>query len=122
MTNIKTEKELEWVHCIWYPVTFKDQTEALLDSGNGVNAMSQAFVHQLWLKIRKTNIWAQKIDDTTLKTSGMVVSIFFMLDKDGKESFFEESFLLANVKPDIVLRMLFLIIKNADVDFQARDL
>ncbi len=35
----KTE-ELERVSCIWYPVTFKDQTEAPLDSGSEVNPMS----------------------------------------------------------------------------------
>ncbi len=45
-----------------------------------------------------------------------------MADKDGKERFFEESFLLADVKPDIVLGMLFLTISNTNVDFQARDL
>ncbi len=40
-----TEKieELEWVPCIQYSVTFKDQTKALLDSGSEVNAMSLAF-------------------------------------------------------------------------------
>ncbi len=44
-STLMTEKteELERVPCIWYPVTFKDQTEALLDSGSEVNAMSQAF-------------------------------------------------------------------------------
>ncbi len=55
MTDKKTEK-LERVPCIRYPVTFKDQTEALLDSGNKVNAMSQAFTQQLGLKICKTNV------------------------------------------------------------------
>ncbi len=39
----KTEEELEQVSCIRYPVTFKDQTKALLDSGSKVIAMSQAF-------------------------------------------------------------------------------
>ncbi len=39
----KIEEELERVPCIWYPITFNDQTKALLDSGNEVNAMSQAF-------------------------------------------------------------------------------
>ncbi len=53
MTEKKTEEkeELEWVPCIRYPVTFKDQTEALLDSGSEVNAMSQVFASQLGLKI-----------------------------------------------------------------------
>ncbi len=45
-----------------------------------------------------------------------------MLDKDNKERFFKKSFLLADVKSDIVLGMLFLTISNADVHFQTRNL
>ncbi len=52
----------------------------------------------------------------------MVVSTFFVLDKDGRERFFEESFLLPDIKPDIVLERPFLTMSNADVNFQARDL
>ena len=52
----------------------------------------------------------------------MIVSIFSVLNKGGKERFFEESFLLADVKPEIVLEMSFLTISNANVDFQARNL
>ena len=47
----KKEEELKWIPCIWYPVTFKNQTETLLDSKSEVNAMSQAFAYQLSLKI-----------------------------------------------------------------------
>ncbi len=118
----KTKKELERVPYIWYLVTFKDQIEALLDSGSEVNAMSQAFAHQLGLKIWKINVRAQKIDGSTLKTYEIIVSTFFVLDKDSRERFFEKSFLLADVKPDIVLGMPFLILSNVDIDFQARDL
>ncbi len=121
MTDKKTE-ELEQVPCIRYSVIFKDQTKALLDSGSEVNAMSQVFAQQLGLKIRKTNVRAQKIDSTTLETYRMVVSIFSLSNKDRRERFFEESFLLADVSPDIVFRMPFLTINNADVNFQARDL
>ena len=52
----------------------------------------------------------------------MVVSIFSVLDKDNREKFFEESFLLANVNPNVVFGMPFLIINNADMDFQVWDL
>ncbi len=52
----------------------------------------------------------------------MVVSTFLVLDKDGREKLFEESFLLANVRPDIVLGIPFLTMSNTDVDFQAQDL
>ena len=47
----------------------------------------------------------------------MVVSTFYILDKDVRERFFKESFLLADVKPDIVFGMLFLTMSNADIDF-----
>ncbi len=52
----------------------------------------------------------------------MVVSTFLVSHKDGRERFFKESFLLANVRPDIVLRMPFLTMSNTEIDFQARDL
>ncbi len=52
----------------------------------------------------------------------MVVTIFSILDKDKRERFFKESFLLADVKPDIVFGISFLTMNNADVDFQAWDL
>ncbi len=52
----------------------------------------------------------------------MVVSTFSVLDKDGRERFFKENFLWADVMSDIVLGMPFLTISNADIDFQAQDL
>ncbi len=52
----------------------------------------------------------------------MVVSTFSVSNKDRRERFFEESFLLVDVSPDIVLGMPFLTMSNADVDFQAWNL
>lgn len=49
----------------------------------------------------------------------MVVSTFFMSDKDRRGGFLEESFLLADMKPDILLWILFPTMINADIDFQA---
>ena len=81
--------------------------------------MNPAFAFQLGFKIWKTNIGIQKIDDITLKTYKMVISPFFILDKNDKERFFEKSFLLADIKPNMILGILFLTMSNADVDFQA---
>ena len=39
------------------------------------------------------------------------------MDKANRVRFFEETFLVANVNPDIVFRMLFLILSSADVNF-----
>ena len=69
-----------------------------------------------------SNIGAQKIDGTILKTYKIVVSTFPMLDKHGRERFLEESFLLTNVKLDIMLEIPFLTICNIVIDFQARNL
>ncbi len=52
----------------------------------------------------------------------LVIFIFFISDKDSRERFFEASFLLADVKPDIIFEMSFLTMSNTDIDFQARDL
>ena len=122
MTGKKREEELKQIPYIWYPVTFKDQTEALLDSKSEINAISLVFASQLGFRIQKINVGVQKIDNITLETDGMVVSIFFLLDKDDQERFFKESFLLADIKPDSVLAIPFLTMSNANVNFQARNL
>ena len=43
MTKKTKKEELEWVFCIWYFVTFKDQTKALLNLKSEVNVISQVF-------------------------------------------------------------------------------
>ena len=52
----------------------------------------------------------------------MVISTFSVLDKDDRERFFEESFLLADVKLERVFQIFFLTMSNTDVDFQAWNL
>ena len=47
----------------------------------------------------------------------MIVSTFFVLNKDDKERFFEKSFLLADVNLDVVLAIPFLIMSNIVIDF-----
>ena len=50
-TGKKREEKLEQVPCIWYPITFKDQIEALLNLRSEVNIINLAFASQLGLKI-----------------------------------------------------------------------
>lgn len=52
----------------------------------------------------------------------MIVSIFSVSDKNGKEKFFEKSFFLTDVNLDIVLGQFLLTMSNTKIDFQARDL
>ena len=52
----------------------------------------------------------------------MVVAAFSVEDKANQVRFFEETFLVANVSPEVVLGMPFLTLSGADVDFSGREL
>ena len=52
----------------------------------------------------------------------MMIAIFLGTDQANMIKFFEKTFLVANVSPDIVLEMLFFIFSNADIDFPKREL
>ena len=113
-------EEVVRVPCIHYPVRFQEdqeQVRALLDSGSKVNAMSPAYAKKLGLKTRKTNVGAQKIDGSTLETFGMVIADFQVKDKGGRPRFFQEIFLVADTKFEVILGMPFLKLSNADVVF-----
>ena len=115
------EEALECVSCIHYPVQFKDTdkapVQALINLESEVNAIHPTFTKQLGLLIRSIDIGAQKIDGTMLDTHGRVVAAFSVVDKVNRVRFFEETFLVANVSPKVVLGMPFLTLSGADVDF-----
>ena len=79
--------------------------------------MSPAYAKRLGLKTRKTNVGAQKIDGSALETFGMVIADFQVEDKGGRPRFFQETFLVANTKFEVVLGMPFLKISNANIAF-----
>ena len=79
--------------------------------------MSPAYAKKLGLKIRKTNVGAQKIDGFALEIFGMVITDFQVEDKGGRPRFFQKAFLVADTKFEVVLWMLFLNISNADIAF-----
>ena len=90
---------------------------ALLDSGSEVNAIHSTLAQELKLPIRPMDIRAQKIDDTMLDTFRIVVTAFSITNKANQVRFFKEIFLVANVSPKVVFKMLFLTLSGADVDF-----
>ena len=108
---------------IRYPVNFRKKSMlSLFDLGNEVNAVHPAFAKELSLPIRPTNVGAKKIDCITLETYRIVVAILSMEDKDSRVRFFEKTFLVANISPEVVFEMLFLTLNGADVDFLGRKL
>ena len=79
---------LDRVLYICYPIQFrKDKGEdvlALLDSGSEVNAITPAHAAHLGLKVRVTNLGAQKIDRSSLATYGIVIAVFQVVNKLGR--------------------------------------
>ena len=111
------------VLCIRYAINFgKKSVLALFDSSSEVNAVYPAFTKELGLPIRLTDVKVQKFDGIMLKTYEMVVAAFLVEDKANQVRFFKETFLVANISPEIVLGMPFLTLSSADVDFLGREL
>ena len=126
VTDGGEEVVLERVSCIHYPVWFQkdskqkgqqQQVRALLDSGSKVNAMSPAYAKKLGFKTQKTNVGAQKIDGSVLETFEMVIADFQVENEGGRPKFFQETFLVANNKFEMILKMPLLKLSNADVSF-----
>ena len=92
----------------------------MLDSNSRVNAISPVFVQKLDFHIQKTNVKAQKINDSTFETFKIVITNFQVEDKGDKPRFFQEIFLFADIKFEVILGMLFLKISNANVAFNER--
>ena len=76
---------LKRVPCIHYPLRFRKNKEnklqVLIDLNNGVNAMTPSYVSKLGLKVHHTNIEAQKMNGSILKTFGIVLASFQVEDK-----------------------------------------
>ena len=117
---------LDRVSYICYPVQFRKNKGkdilALLDSGSEVNAMSPAYAAHLSLKVRVTNVGAQKIEGFSPATYGMVIAAFQVVNKLGRSQFFQETFLLADISIEVVLGMPFFTFSNANVQFAEKEL
>ena len=125
MTGASKEVTLKQVPCIRYPVRFRKDRKrqdllALIVSGSEVNAMNPAYAKKLGILVRKIDVGAQKIDGSYLDTFGMATAGFLLQDKLGKVRFFQETFLVADTRMEVVLGMPFLILSNADIRFAER--
>ena len=113
------------VPCTYYPVQLwknPNSTQTLLDSRSKVNTINPAYAKKLGLWIRKTELGAQKIDGSSLDTFGMVITSFQVQDILEKFRFFQETFLVADTRMNIVLGIPFLTLSNIDIRFAEREL
>ena len=79
--------------------------------------MNPDYAQKLGFKIWKTNVGAQKIDGSALETFEMIIADFQIENKASRLRFFQETFLVANIKFEVILEMFFLKISNTDVSF-----
>ena len=97
---------LDRVPYIYYPMQFwKDKGATiwvLIDLGSEVNAMTLAYAIKLGHQVWRTDVGAQKIDSSLLRTFGMVIAGFQVKDKLGRAWFFKESFLFAETSMEVV--------------------
>lgn len=73
-------------------------------------------------RFRKLNVKVQKIDDSALQTFEIVIIDFQIEDKIGKLWYFQEIFLVANTKVEIILSMPFLKFNNTSMSFKEKTL
>ena len=92
----------------------------MINSKSEVNAIYPTFAKQLGFPIRLTDFRAQKIDSITLDTYRMVVAVFLVKEKDNQVRFFEKTFLIASISPEVVLILPFLTLSGVDVNFQVK--
>lgn len=80
--------------------------------------MTSAYITHVDLTLTSTNVGIQKIDNLLLKTYGMIIVGFSLIDKLEQMRFFEEIFLLADISMIVFLRMLLLLLSHVNVDFE----
>ena len=84
--------------------------------------MNPAYTKKLGLRIQKTDVGAQKINGCSLDTFGMAIASFQVQDKLGRARFFQETFLVTDIRMDVVLKMPFLTLSNANIQFAEENL
>lgn len=86
--KIQGGSALQRVPYIHYPTQFDDfSVEALIDLGSKVNVMQPSFAKKLDIRIYKTNVGAQDIDDNKLEIYGMLTALWQVYDKNQKFCF-----------------------------------
>ena len=84
--------------------------------------MILVYASKLGLRVRQTDVGAQKIDGSTLETFEMILVSFQVEDKLERARFFQETFLLADISVEMVLGMPFLTFSNTNIQFPDKKL
>lgn len=114
-----TLRPLKRVSCIHYLLSFWKIYVKLsfINLGSEVNTITPTYIAKLSFKIQKTNIKAQKINNSIHNTFGMVLTDFQVEDKLNEAQSFQETFIIANNTLKVILGMFFLTFSNVDIEF-----
>lgn len=85
------------------------------NSNNKYNVMNFGYNKKLGFKVQKINIRAQKVNSSILKIFEIVSADFQVENKENRPKFFQKTFLIANIKFEVILEILFLKICKADM-------
>lgn len=77
--------------------------------------MLPEYTLKLDLKVRHTDIGAQKIDASTFKIFEIVLANFQVENIFGRACFFQDTFLLTDINVEVVPKIFFLIFNNTDI-------
>ena len=79
--------------------------------------MTLRYTSKLGLEIYFTNVKVQKTNDFIFKTFEIVLASFQVKNKLRRPRFFQKTFLLTDFSIEVVLRMPFLTLSNANIKF-----
>ena len=99
-----------------------DPILAFLDLSSEINVIHPTFAEKLGLVIRSINVDAQKINGTIFEIYEIVIVAFSVIDQADKVKFFEKTFLVANISPDVIFGMPFLTLSDVDINFPKKKL
>lgn len=113
---------LQCIFCIWYPLHFQEidqdnEVKTLINFGSKINTIIPTYIKKLGSTPCKTRIRAQKMDDITVKIYGMALAVFLIQDSLERVQFFGDTFLLIDIRMEIILRMSFLSLSNLNIEF-----
>lgn len=108
---------LDRILYIYYLVWFKKKIQALINLSSKINIITLVYILKLGLKACYINVRALKIDGSIFKTFEIILTSFQVKNKPNWAWYFQKMFLLANTNVEVILKILFLIFSNANIQF-----
>lgn len=93
------------------------EVKDLIVSNSKINAISATYTESQGLGIWESIIMAQKIDKSILATYKIVLAVYFRKNKLRQVWLFEKTLIVADISIKVILRILFFLLSNADVQF-----